>query len=228
MNIRAEASERANSVIESIQATVDMDTKWGRKLAPEEDEVRRFILREFPNLGSAPTNSEIAEALSLPSEEVEGILKNLHESDIIYMKDGEILGAYPFSARPTVHKVALKGGRARKAYALCAIDALGIPFMFDEDVDIESACVHCGEGISIKIRDGSIVEQLPEGALVWIGLRYSSHAATSLCTSLVFLHSKEHLEKWRTKNPGEDGKALSLAEGMHVGKVLFEGRLREK
>ncbi len=226
MNIRAGATEVANSIIESIHATVDIDSKWGRTLAPEEDEIRRFILMEFPDLGRAPTNSEIAEALSLRGEEVERVLKKLHESDIIYMEDGVVLAAYPFSSKPTVHKVTLKGGTPREAYALCAIDALGIPFMYGEDVDIESACVHCGEGISIKIKDGSIVEQHPEGALVWIGLRYASHAATSLCTSLVFLHSKEHLEDWRSENPGEEGRALTLAEGMYVGKALFEGRLR--
>ncbi len=225
MNIRASASDAANSIVASIRATVDIDAKWGKKLAPEEEEVRRYILTEFPNRGRAPTNSEIAEALSLRGEQVERILKKLHESDIIYMKDGAIRAAYPFSSKPTVHKVALRG-RDRKAYALCAIDALGIPLMFGEDVDIESACMHCGEVINIKMRDGSIVERHPDGALVWIGLKYSSHAATSLCTSLVFFHSKEHLDEWRSKNPGEDGKALSLAEGMHVGKVIFEGRLR--
>ncbi len=227
MKIRAEASDAANSIIESIRATIDIDAKWGRKLTQREDEVRRLILREFPNLGRAPTTAEIANALSLSKGEVEGILKKLHESDIVYMKDGVVLAAYPFSSRPTAHKVTFKGKETRKAYALCAIDALGIPFMHGEDVDIESACAHCGERLTIKIRGLGIVERSPLDALVWIGLKYSSHAATSLCASLIFFHSRQHLEEWRSENPNEEGRALSLAEAMHVGRVLFEGRLRQ-
>jgi hypothetical protein len=224
MNIQAESSKAAITVLENIRSAVDTDSKWRKRLSHEENAVRRFIFKEFPNLGRAPTKFEIAEALSMDGKEVDRILKSLDDSDIIYMKDSEILAAYPFYSKPTNHKVLLHGGK-RSLYAVCAIDALGIPFMYKRGVDIESKCAHCHDVIHIKIVDDRIVKHYPEEVLVWIGLKYSSHAATSLCTSLVFFHSVEHLDDWQSKNPDEVGTPLSLAEGMFVGKTLFENML---
>ncbi|MEE8168305.1 MAG: alkylmercury lyase family protein [Candidatus Hydrothermarchaeales archaeon] len=223
--IAPDANERARSVLESIHATVDIDAKWGKSLSPDEDEIRRFILTEFPSLGRVPTMEEIKEGLGLTTTDVSQSLETLNELDIIYMKDDRILGAYPFSSEPTPYLVTFKGREKRRAYALCAIDALGIPFMFGEDVDIESSCAHCSGKIKIKVEDGRIIECEPKEALVWIGLKYSCHAATSLCTSLIFFQSEEHLLEWRAENPSEDGEALTLSEALYVGKELFEARL---
>src|SRR6266545_4811398 len=47
---------------------------------------------------------------------------------------GELAGAYPFVANPRGHQVHLTGGLTVQAY--CAIDALGIPAMLDQDATI--------------------------------------------------------------------------------------------
>jgi Alkylmercury lyase len=44
--------------------------------------------------------------------------------------DGEITVAYPFSGRPTAHRVRFPGGH--EVDAMCAIDAVGIAPMFGE------------------------------------------------------------------------------------------------
>src|SRR6266536_1670989 len=49
---------------------------------------------------------------------------------------GELAGAYPFVANPRGHQVHLTGGLTVQAY--CAIDALGIPAMLDQDATITS------------------------------------------------------------------------------------------
>lgn len=216
-------SKKAQKILDSIHVTMKLREKIGG-LPLEEDQIRRYILEEFPKLNRAPTVKEIEKAFDTTQEDVMKILEKLNERDIIYMKDGKILGAYPFSSVPTDHVVTLK--RDGKAYAMCAIDALGVPFMFGQDVLVESCCADCGEEIKVEIKDGRIVKQNPSEIVVWVGLKCSEHAATSLCTTLIFLCSEDHLKGWRAKNPGQEGEALSLPEALYVGKGVFEDFLR--
>jgi hypothetical protein len=216
-------SKKARAILESVAATMKLDQKV-RGLSHEEDRVRRYILQEFPRLGRAPTREEIEGAFEMSRGEVAQILDKLGGLDIVYMREGNILGAYPFSSVPTAHLVTLEEG---KAHAMCAIDALGAPFMFKQNATIESSCAHCGEKIRIKVREGKIAERDPRGIVVWAGLKCSGHAATSLCTTLIFLCSEDHLKGWREENPDEEGKSLSLSEALYVGKGFFEHRLEE-
>ena len=56
---------------------------------------------------------------------------------IAFDADGEIRAAYPFSPTPTPIQVSWEGGPA--AYAMCAIDALGISAMLGRPVTITAA-----------------------------------------------------------------------------------------
>jgi len=62
--------------------------------------------------------------------ELEPALATLERDDLVHLGgDGEIAVAYPFSAQPTAHRVKL--ANEHEAYAMCAIDALGIAPMFE-------------------------------------------------------------------------------------------------
>jgi len=81
--------------------------------------------------------------------DVASTLKTLTDKGLVASrKDGAITGVYPVSALPTPHKVQLKDGRA--LYSMCAIDALGMIYEFDQDVSISSSCKRCGKEISIN------------------------------------------------------------------------------
>ncbi len=70
-------------------------------------------------------------------------------------------------ASRAIFLVAYPGSRER--YAVCAIDALGIPAMLGAPVTISSRCHHCGEPLEIRVRpDGS-----SDGSetTVWVGER---------------------------------------------------------
>ena len=59
-------------------------------------------------------------------------MAGLVERDLVVLgADGDVTAAYPFSARPTRHRLRLVDGRSY--WAMCAIDALGIPYMLDSD-----------------------------------------------------------------------------------------------
>lgn len=175
----------------------------------------------------ASSIKKIGDALGMKTADVEKILEKLNKNDIIYLRPGthEISGAYPFSNEKTLHVVTIKDGYERKVNAMCAIDALGVPFMFDADTNIDSSCAHCGKDIHVEIKNGRIVVQNPKNAVVWVGTNRCGPAATSICTTLLFMCSKNHVDKWRKDNTGE-GMILSVPEAQVVGKSIFEDFLK--
>jgi hypothetical protein len=155
----------------------------------------------------------------------QGTLRRLQARDVVVLDESgrAITGAYPFTERTTRHRVRLK---AHRLNAMCAIDALGVGAMYGEDVDIESACHQCGRPIVIETRDRGhdLATVVPDGTVVWVGLRYADKcAATSLCQVLAFFCSDEHLQSWRRVNVanGDDGARLTLAEAIQIAKAHF-------
>jgi len=201
-------------------------------LSPREEAVRQYILTRYPLLGRAPGCQEIAKALGLNGlDDVRAILERLHELDLLYLDSDsrEIRLAYPFSTVPTKHLVWFRDWPAAKpVYAPCAVDALGIPFMMDRDVSIESSCAYCKTSVAINVRDRSIEFCLPAETVVWVGTAYSGHAATSICPTLDFFCSPAHAAAWREARPQEQGHVLSVGEALYLGKGIFEDLLRPR
>ena len=199
-------------------------------LSPREEAVRQYILTQYPLLGRAPGCQEIATALGLKGPgDMRAILERLHELDLLYLDSDscEIRLAYPFSTIPTKHLVQfLNRPSENPIYALCAVDALGIPFMMDRDVSIESSCAYCATPVAVKVRDRSIESCTPAETVVWVGTAYSGHAATSLCPTLDFFCSPAHAAAWREVRPQEEGHVLSVAEALYLGKGIFEDFMR--
>ena len=108
---------------------------------------------------------------------------------------------------------------------MCAIDALGMSFMFDCDVSIESLCNHCGERIEIEVKDNKIIFLNPKHPVVWCDMEYSCCAATSLCKNTNFFSSEKHYEDWQKGKPIRKGDLLQIQEAFYLGKLFFENRL---
>lgn len=66
---------------------------------------------------------------------------------------------YPVSALPTNHHVYLDDGR--EFTSMCAIDALGATFVFNEDTTIKSKCAVTGEVIEVRVENGKIKSATP-------------------------------------------------------------------
>ncbi len=216
------STDKAMSLFELINKSLDLRGKL-QPLSKDEDRVRRFVLEHFPKAGKAPTKDEIGIETRLSSEELSKILETLDSRDIIYLKDGEISGAYPFSNTATNFKVTFPNGQT--AFAMCAIDALGISFMVGKDVKIESTCAYCGEDLVIEIVKGEVTRSEPEDVSVFAGFECGKHAATTLCTTLVLLHD-EHIKYFEEEQKGKEHEILTLGEALFVGKRIFEDTLK--
>jgi len=202
--------------------------KWQDRKAidPLARTVLRAILERFIAAGPPVTAEEVAGLLRArePAEVYKAIAR-LDEKDLILAQDGQVILAYPFSATPTAFQLVFADGRER--YAVCAIDALGVPAMVDQPVTIRSRCHHCGEPLEIFARpDGPVGGA---GIMVWVGERgdVRRRACTSICLTLNFFRSEEHLRGWREAHPDVLGAAATLAEAFKLGAKIFGELLRD-
>ncbi len=190
----------------------------------EEEAAHKFILETFAQMGRSPTIEDVRRHFGLSSAgEAETLVKALEQRGSIHRNPGDpaITHAYPFSNELTPHGVRLADGP--EVYAMCAIDALGMPFMLKRDAEIDSACAECGEAIHIEIKDAGVARVSPPGIVVWYAaVADGCVAATDLCPDLNFFCSREHLD---ARTAGREGRTLTLEEALQRGRQVFEALL---
>jgi hypothetical protein len=219
------ASGQGKTVMKSLMDQIG-ETVRGRlaeaRLSRSEDEARKYILKEFARTGRPPSEKAIAGEMKLPSlESVRGLVEKLHQADILTKESGEIISAYPFSARATRHKVIFQDGH--EVHALCATDALGIHFMLREDITVRSRCPECENEMKIEVKDGKVASCVPEGVVEFVSSREPCGCtAKTFCPFMNFFCSPEHLEKWRVKNPASGkGEMYQLHQVLEHGENIF-------
>jgi hypothetical protein len=190
-------------------------------LRPEENDLRKAILTAFVKGGSAPSVHEVAHALARPVGEVLEGVRMLAAADLLVWVEDEarIISAYPFSGVPTAHQV-LIDGRTR-LYAMCAIDALGIPFMLGQGARVRSTCFFCQQPVTVEVHGGSLQEASPPTTVVWFSERDGCCVAEARCPVMNFFCHEGHLRAWLTTSPEERGTSLSLQEALQVGRAVF-------
>jgi hypothetical protein len=190
---------------------------------PQKDPLHQFILDSFAASGRSPSLEDIREKFDLfDLREAEAQVAALEGSGAIHRNPGDtaITHAYPFSNEPTAHRVRLADGP--EVYSMCAIDALGMPFMLRRDAFIMSRCAGCDADVRIEVRGREIVSHEPEEIVVWLAERSEGCvAATDLCPDLNFFCSSDHLSRWRAGTVAS-GEQLSLGEALARGREVFE------
>lgn len=185
--------------------------------------LHQFVLETFAATGHSPTMDQIRERFSVETlEEADAMVAELERAGSIHRNpgDGAITHAYPFSNEPTSHRVRLAGGP--EVFAMCAIDALGMPFMLRRDVDIASACAGCG----VEVRGGRVGAHAPSDVTVWLGdTSEGCVAATDLCPDLNFFCSPACREGWNRTHPEKRGEGLRLEDAVSQGRRVFEDLL---
>jgi hypothetical protein len=132
------------------------------RLAPAAYQFYRAILLSFVAQSRAPEPDEM-EQLALEWDiPLESTFARMAAQDLLQRDPatGRIRAAYPFSGIPTPHRVTLfadhSGERAdqieAQVYAMCALDALGVPLMLRRAARISSEDAHTGEAVKVLIR----------------------------------------------------------------------------
>jgi len=181
-------------------------------LTSEEIEILRCIFETILKTGKTPTIREIQLALNQSDDYIIHALDEFEKKDILLRKKGtqEIISVYPISLTPTEHQIILEN--KKKLFAMCAVDALGMPVMFNRKAKVVSQCEKCKREIAIEIRNDEIAWISHPKVMIWSPGRQIAPAAETCCPMVNFFCSKEHLQEWTKENPGLIGKISEIEQ----------------
>jgi len=190
------------------------------RLSEAERELYIWILRQFATHGR-PNGEEVGRAAARLGIGPDDALETLAREDLVHRgADGEISVAYPFSGRPTAHRIRFPNGH--EVDAMCAIDALGVAPMLDEPIEVESRDPVSGEGIRAQVAPGGATEWWPESAVVVAGaIRDQGDACCGCCPVLNFFFSPATAERWLADHPEVRGDVISMREAAAAGRAVF-------
>jgi hypothetical protein len=189
-------------------------------LDPVEKAVQQAILRSFATTGHPPAAAELDVVPADSGRTTGEVLNALHQVDAIRLApDGQIAVAYPFSATPTRHRVRI--GDQVDVYAMCAVDALGMAPMLDQDTLIESVDMTTGQPVTVTTTGGHTRWE-PAGAVVFIGADAGGGpSADCCCDYLNFFTDQAAAQAWTTSHPQIPGQILNQTEAEGLGARLF-------
>jgi Alkylmercury lyase len=148
----------------------------------------RALLLAFLERGAPPDRELLDQHARRFGVGLEATLTTLATHDLVqrHPATGAIRAAYPFSEMPTPHRVGLLADSdappAVEVYAMCALDALGIPLMLRRRALIASADVLTGEAVRMLVRPAGEGEWAAEsGPADWVASWEPSTAVVYAC-----------------------------------------------
>jgi hypothetical protein len=187
-------------------------------------ETHQAILRAFATTGRPPHRSDLDRVVAGSSSDTDDVLTALHELDAIRLApDGQIAVAYPFSVVSTRHRVRI--GEGVEVYAMCAIDALGVAAMLEQDTHIHSIDPTTGQPIVVTTT-GGVTRWAPSTAVVFLGATAGGGpSADRCCDYLNFFTDPATANAWTRAHSHVRGQVLTPADAEALGIRLFRSLL---
>ncbi|MET8127827.1 organomercurial lyase [Streptomyces sp. NPDC005065] len=188
--------------------------------------VHQAVLRHFAATGSAPSTSDLEAVAANAGRPATDVLAELDAEDFLALDtEGRMRAAYPFSAVETPHRVKL--GNGVEAWSMCAIDALGIAAMLDQDIRVTSSDPVSGRPVTVTFASGTARWE-PEGSVVFIGRRPGQGPAADVCCdALNFFADRSTAETWARRHPDVPGRITSQTEAVAIATQTFGPLLAE-
>jgi hypothetical protein len=185
----------------------------------------RSMLREIAASGRMPNAEWIEKEASRSKLDPARTVERLAESDLVVLSpEGDVVAAYPFSGHQTPHRVELSPGRA--VYAMCAIDALGIPFMLNQDAQISSHDPRSGDPIRVWYLNQE-TRWDPSSAVVFVGSQGDAESIAERCCQVInFFRSCASAQAYQNEAPAVSGIILTQDQAVALGKRVFGNVLR--
>jgi hypothetical protein len=143
----------------------------------------------------------------------------LIEADLVQADgNGRLTVAYPFSAQPTRHRVILHDGRGY--HAMCAIDALGIPYMLDERGEVQAQEPDARRIVSVTIDPDGEPTWTPTQAVAVAAFADGCCLAESACPHINLFASSDAARRYLDAHTLQ-GSILSIIEAATAGRWLF-------
>lgn len=192
-----------------------------RDLPGGDRELHRSVLRAFLD-GHAPDGRDIRRRASELDVDLDAALAELERRGALWVdrETGAVRVAYPFSGVPTVHEVTIVRTGAR-AFAMCAVDALGIPFMAGEPTIVRSRDPIGGEPIQVSIDPAGSHSWDPAATTVIAAVAGGGPSATACCPHVNFVAYPERARAPLTDRAAARGAMLEMVEAIELGRRVF-------
>jgi NAD-dependent dihydropyrimidine dehydrogenase PreA subunit len=181
-------------------------------------ELHRAVLGRFLATGAPPTARWLRQAAANAGLDASAV----DDLAAVHVVNGVVAVAYPFSGDPTAHRVELDGLPA--VYAMCAIDALGLPAMAGRDGRITSADPADGTLIEVTVRNGTW-SWTPAGTVVVAGRATDCGTACgsfeAMCPNTVFHASPESARAYLARHGNLDAQILDQDTAIECGRLNF-------
>lgn len=190
--------------------------------------LHRAVLRRFLATGAPPTARWVLQAAAEAGLDASAV-DELAAADAVHVVNGVVTVAYPFSGTPTPHRVAPDGLPA--VYAMCAIDALGLPVMAGRDGQITSADPHDGTPIEVTVRNGTW-SWIPAGTVVVAGRATDCNTECGsfevMCPNTTFHASPQSARAHLASHGNLDAQILDQDTAIEYGRLNFATLLTGK
>jgi hypothetical protein len=195
------------------------------RLGPELRPVHQAILRHFATTGRPPQPADIAQVAGRVGLDPYDALRDLAADDLVATDGtGALVAAYPFSPVPTTHAVTVGDVRT---FAMCAIDALGIPYMLDADATVSSVDPQTGQPVVVTVAAGAPAFAPPEAVVVYATTGDRGRSVDTCCSTINFFASAGTALTWLTARPHLAATVLDQDEAVRLAREIFEPLLRD-
>jgi hypothetical protein len=194
-------------------------------LSPSLRRLHQAVLRHFLGTGDAPHRTLMTEQARGLVVDPDAAIEQLTAADLVHVdRDGQVAVAYPFSGVPTGHKVQLANGPA--VWAMCAIDALGIPQMADRDTTITAADPSTGEPVTVEAHDERWLWTPASTVVLVAQTRQHGTSAECSCGHVNFYTRAEQADAYLDDHPALRGRVIDQRTAVELAGGVFGGLLR--
>jgi hypothetical protein len=189
-------------------------------------QVHRAVLATFALTGQPPARGELERLALADGADPDAVLAELAESDVLaFAADGQIRAAYPFSPVATPIQVGWADGP--EAYAMCAIDGLGMSAMLGRPVTITATEPGTGRVITVRA-DGDQARWDPRTTVVFAGSVGAAGrpSADRSCSFINFFATAGNARAWARRHPQVTGRLLTREAALRSGVAQFGTLLR--
>lgn len=201
-----------------------MGAARGAQLDPPTRELYHWILRDMAD-GRTPTADDLRDAAARVAVDAASALGRMASLDLVQLDDaGAVRCAYPFSAAPTGHEVFLSGAQ-QPVHAMCAVDALGIPYMLRCAAEITSSDPSTGAAVRVVIDPATEPVSHPSHAVVVVGTEGSATSCSAseiACPYISFFESEINAHAYLNGHPEITGTVLTMHDAVALGRAVFE------
>jgi hypothetical protein len=192
-------------------------------LSDAERALYHWILHRFAEQGR-PAALELRAKASELDLAPEKALEALAREDLVHTDgEGDIAVAYPFSGRPTRHRVLLENGR--EVDAMCALDAVGIAAMLGQRVEVHSSDPITQEEIAVSVDPDGEATWQPLEAVVVAGSRSDGPSHEGCCAVLNLFSSTATADRYLAEHPDVRGRTISVPDAVAAGAAIFGAAL---